>query len=91
MVKEHITHMGGECVNRRQARLVESAEKEKNEDPDFIKEFLDLYDKCELPPLCVARVCVFLCMFLFFEVKTRYQLSMRHSYVDLDLIRRGIW
>jgi hypothetical protein len=33
-------------VNRRQARL-EGAEKEKNEDADFIKELLDLHDKCE--------------------------------------------
>ena len=46
LVKEHITHMGSECVNRRQARL-EGAEKEKNEDADFIKELLDLHDKCE--------------------------------------------
>eukprot|EP00613_Pedinella_sp_CCMP2098_P057863 CAMPEP_0171851480 /NCGR_PEP_ID=MMETSP0992-20121227/21049_1 /TAXON_ID=483369 /ORGANISM="non described non described, Strain CCMP2098" /LENGTH=612 /DNA_ID=CAMNT_0012471393 /DNA_START=116 /DNA_END=1951 /DNA_ORIENTATION=- len=45
LVREHITHMGSECVNRRQAR-VESAEgKEKNEDAEFIKEVLDLHDK----------------------------------------------
>ena len=66
LVKEHITHMGGECVNRRQARLMESVEKEKNEDADFIKELLDLHDKCErtlVVPVCVCTRVLFFSLF----------------------------
>jgi cullin 1 len=44
IVKQHITQMGNECVNRRESRL-EAETKEKNEDPDFVKELLALHDK----------------------------------------------
>ena len=58
IVKEHITNVGGECVERREARINEGAggaaeergeakkdTKEKNDDPEFIKELLALHDK----------------------------------------------
>jgi hypothetical protein len=49
-VKGHIASKGDECVDRREARVGEAeteGNKEKNEDVDFIKELLDLHDKCK--------------------------------------------
>jgi cullin 1 len=51
IVKNHIAHMGNECVNRREAKINEAEAantKEKNEDADFIKELLALHDKYTL-------------------------------------------
>lgn len=47
IVREHITGMGNDCINRREAR-VENADKEKNEDPEFVRELLALHDKYTL-------------------------------------------
>mmetsp|Transcript_70999 Transcript_70999/g.199257 ORF Transcript_70999/g.199257 Transcript_70999/m.199257 type:complete len:522 (+) Transcript_70999:189-1754(+) len=44
IVRRHIEHMGGEIINRREAR-VEGETKETNQDPDFVKELLALHDK----------------------------------------------
>mmetsp|Transcript_17376 Transcript_17376/g.31660 ORF Transcript_17376/g.31660 Transcript_17376/m.31660 type:complete len:748 (+) Transcript_17376:238-2481(+) len=44
IVRKHIEHMGGEIINRREAR-VEGETKETNQDPDFVKELLALHDK----------------------------------------------
>lgn len=42
LVQEFITSMGMDVVNRRQARL---KEKDKNDDPTFVKELIELHDK----------------------------------------------
>lgn len=44
IVRQHIEHVGNEVIDQREARL-ESVEKEKNEDPEFVKELLALHDK----------------------------------------------
>mmetsp|Transcript_28885 Transcript_28885/g.44415 ORF Transcript_28885/g.44415 Transcript_28885/m.44415 type:complete len:745 (+) Transcript_28885:78-2312(+) len=44
IVQEFIHSMGNECINRRQARL-DSGEKDKNDDPKFVKSLISLHDK----------------------------------------------
>jgi len=44
IVRQHIEFMGGEIINRREARL-EVGDKETNQDPDLVKELLALHDK----------------------------------------------
>lgn len=45
IVKQHISAMGNECVNQREERVKAPDTKEKNEDPEFVKELLNLHDK----------------------------------------------
>jgi len=44
IVQTFISSMGNECIKKRQARL-ESGEKDKNDDPEFVKSLLALHDK----------------------------------------------
>jgi cullin 1 len=44
IVQEFITTMGHEIINRRQARL-DGGEKDKNDDPKFVKSIIDLHEK----------------------------------------------
>lgn len=44
IVQEFITTMGHEIMNRRQARL-DGGEKDKNDDPKFVKSIIDLHEK----------------------------------------------
>jgi cullin 1 len=44
IVQEFITSMGHEIMNRRQARL-DGGEKDKNDDPKFVKSIIDLHEK----------------------------------------------
>ena len=44
MVQEFITDMGEDIINRRQARL-DGGEKDKNDDPKFVKAIIELHDK----------------------------------------------
>lgn len=44
IVQAFISSMGNECIKKRQVRL-ESGEKDKNDDPEFVKSLLALHDK----------------------------------------------
>lgn len=44
IVQEFITSMGADLINRRKARL-DGGEKDKNDDPKFVKSIIDLHDK----------------------------------------------
>lgn len=44
IVQEFITNMGMDIVNRRQARL-DGGDKDKNDDPKFVKALIDLHEK----------------------------------------------
>lgn len=44
IVQEFITSMGDDVINRRQARL-DGGEKDKNDDPKFVKSIIDLHEK----------------------------------------------
>lgn len=44
IVQEFITNMGMDVINRRQARL-EGGEKDKNDDPKFVKSIIELHEK----------------------------------------------
>lgn len=44
IVEKFITAQGNACIEKRQARL-DSGEKEKNDDPDFVKSLIDLHEK----------------------------------------------
>lgn len=44
IVQAFISSMGNECIKKRQARL-EGGEKDKNDDPEFVKSLLGLHDK----------------------------------------------
>jgi cullin 1 len=44
ILQEFITTMGHEIINRRQARL-DGGEKDKNDDPKFVKSIIDLHEK----------------------------------------------
>jgi cullin 1 len=44
IVQEFITSMGHEIINRRQAKL-DGGEKDKNDDPKFVKSIIDLHEK----------------------------------------------
>jgi len=44
IVQAFISSMGNECINKRQARLG-GGEKDKNDDPKFVKSLLELHDK----------------------------------------------
>lgn len=44
IVESFITEMGSACVDKRQARL-DSGEKDKNDDPEFVKSLIDLHEK----------------------------------------------
>mmetsp|Transcript_14790 Transcript_14790/g.20982 ORF Transcript_14790/g.20982 Transcript_14790/m.20982 type:complete len:773 (-) Transcript_14790:2160-4478(-) len=44
IVESFITSMGTECINKRQARL-DGGEKDKNDDPKFVKSLLALHEK----------------------------------------------
>mmetsp|Transcript_22277 Transcript_22277/g.46834 ORF Transcript_22277/g.46834 Transcript_22277/m.46834 type:complete len:742 (-) Transcript_22277:219-2444(-) len=44
IVESFITSMGNACVEKRQAKL-DGGEKEKNDDPEFVKSLIDLHEK----------------------------------------------
>jgi len=44
IVQEFVTEIGLECVNKRQAKL-DGGEKDKNDDPDFVKSLRDIHEK----------------------------------------------
>jgi len=44
IVEKFITAQGNACINKRQARL-DSGEKDKNDDPEFVKSLIDLHEK----------------------------------------------
>lgn len=44
IVEKFITSQGEACIEKRQARL-DSGEKEKNDDPEFVKSLIDLHEK----------------------------------------------
>lgn len=44
IVEKFITSQGNACIEKRQARL-DSGEKDKNDDPEFVKSLIDLHEK----------------------------------------------
>lgn len=44
IVQDFVTEIGLECVNKRQAKL-DGGEKDKNDDPDFVKSLRDIHEK----------------------------------------------
>eukprot|EP00804_Cyclotella_cryptica_P009609 CCRYP_006314-RA/>CCRYP_006314-RA protein AED:0.04 eAED:0.04 QI:147/1/1/1/1/0.75/4/2551/447 len=44
IVESFITEMGNACIDKRQTRL-DSGEKDKNDDPEFVKSLIDLHEK----------------------------------------------
>lgn len=44
IVEKFITSQGNACIDKRQARL-DSGEKDKNDDPEFVKSLIDLHEK----------------------------------------------
>ena len=44
IVEQFITSMGNTCIDKRQAKL-DSGEKDKNDDPEFVKSLIDLHEK----------------------------------------------
>lgn len=44
IVENFITEMGNACIDKRQTRL-DSGEKDKNDDPEFVKSLIDLHEK----------------------------------------------
>jgi cullin 1 len=44
IVQDFITEVGKECVNKRQLKL-DAGDKDKNDDPEFVKSLRDLHDK----------------------------------------------
>ncbi|GKY92196.1 hypothetical protein MPSEU_000190800 [Mayamaea pseudoterrestris] len=43
--KDVITDMGEDVISRREARLIDGGEKDKNDDPKFIKSMIELHEK----------------------------------------------